>query len=54
MHRPKKMTSPQPEPTQAVIRAFRDQERIKSDPLGSYTGVPKEETETPVQDADDL
>lgn len=24
------------------------------DPLGSYTGVPADPTETPVQDADDL
>ena len=24
------------------------------DPFGSYTGVPKDENETPVQDADDL
>lgn len=25
-----------------------------TDPLGSYTGVPKDPYETPVQDADDL
>ena len=24
------------------------------DPFGSYTGVPKDETETPTQDVDDL
>ena len=27
---------------------------ILTDPYGSYTGVPKEFQETPVQDADDL
>lgn len=27
---------------------------IKPDPLGSYTGVPDEPFEIPVQDADDL
>ena len=26
----------------------------KTDPLGSYTGVPKNPKETPTQDADDL
>lgn len=26
----------------------------KDDPLGSYTGVPENEDELPVQDADDL
>ena len=25
-----------------------------TDPLGMYTGVPKDPTDTPVQDADDL
>ena len=28
--------------------------RVNSDVLGSYTGVPWDEEETPVQDADDL
>ena len=28
--------------------------QIVSDPMGSYTGVPLKEGETPVQDADDL
>lgn len=28
--------------------------KIPTDPLGSYTGVPKEKWEKPVQDADDL
>lgn len=27
---------------------------VDSDPLGSYTGVPQEPEEKPVQDADDL
>jgi hypothetical protein len=29
-------------------------QRIDVDPLGSYTGVPADPDETPVQDADDL
>lgn len=27
---------------------------INTDPLGSWTGVPEDENDTPVQDADDL
>ena len=27
---------------------------ISTDPLGSWTGVPEDENDTPVQDADDL
>lgn len=27
---------------------------IEGDPLGSYTGVPEDEHEKPIQDADDL
>lgn len=29
-------------------------QRIEVDPFGSYTGVPDDPEETPVQDADDL
>ena len=29
-------------------------QRIDADPFGSYTGVPVDPEETPVQDADDL
>lgn len=29
-------------------------QRIEVDPFGSYTGVPDDPSETPVQDADDL
>ena len=29
-------------------------QRIEADPFGSYTGVPEDPLETPVQDADDL
>lgn len=28
--------------------------KISTDPLGSYTGVPEDKYEKPVQDADDL
>ena len=31
-----------------------DQERIDTDPYGSYTGVPSDPFDEPVQDADDL
>ena len=31
-----------------------EQERISTDPFGSYTGCPSDPTERPVQDADDL
>ena len=30
------------------------QEKIVTDPFGSYTGRPLDETEKPIQDADDL
>lgn len=30
------------------------QKPSKTDPLGSYTGVPKDPEDTPTQDADDL
>ena len=29
-------------------------EQIAVDPMGSYTGVPADPTENPIQDADDL
>lgn len=38
----------------SVINAEFRNSRIKSDVNGSYTGVPEERTEKPVQDADDL
>ena len=31
-----------------------DMKDAKTDPMGSYTGVPVNKYETPVQDADDL
>ena len=37
-----------------VIRVRADDGRIKSDVNGSYTGVPYNKNEKPVQDADDL
>lgn len=30
------------------------EDRIKTDPLGSYTGTPEDKDDEPVQDADDL
>ena len=31
-----------------------NREQITTDPNGSYTGLPEDRSETPVQDADDL
>lgn len=39
-------------PTGSLLRI--EQESIVSDPLGSYTGISQDPSETPVQDADDL
>ena len=36
------------------MRMSEDQERIDTDPYGSYTGVPDDPYDEPVQDADDL
>lgn len=43
-----------PPKAQAVVDAYRDPERLKTDPNGSYTGVNEEPYAMPVQDADDL
>ncbi|MGN0778274.1 MAG: hypothetical protein ACI4MJ_03925 [Aristaeellaceae bacterium] len=45
MRRPKDMVK-------AIIRE--QQKKNPTDPLGSWTGVPLDEDEEPVQDADDL
>ena len=39
-----------------LVDAIVNEQRKKNptDPLGSYTGVPRDEWEEPVQDADDL
>ncbi|MBR5437825.1 MAG: hypothetical protein IKV21_02795 [Clostridia bacterium] len=42
------------ERARAVIKARAENGRIKSDVNGSYTGVPLNKNEKPVQDADDL
>ncbi len=38
----------------SVIKAKSNDGRIKSDIYGSYTGVPLDKSERPIQDADDL
>ena len=54
-HKQKEKQSPTiPPRAQAVIDAYRDPERQKVDPNGSYTGVAEPPYSTPVQDADDL
>lgn len=40
------------DPTGSFMKPY--QEEIVSDPMGSYTGVPVDAEEKPVQDADDL
>lgn len=40
--------------TQSVIDAFCTNAQKATDPLGSYTGVPEDERDVPVQDVDDL
>ena len=32
----------------------KSEDRIKTDPLGSYTGTPEDKDDEPVQDVDDL
>ena len=36
------------------VNMSEDQERINTDPQGSYTGVPDDPYDKPIQDADDL
>ena len=36
------------------MKMSEDQERIDTDPYGSYTGVPNDPYDEPIQDADDL
>lgn len=38
----------------SVVKAYHNSENLKTDPNGSYTGVPCEKYDKPVQDADDL
>lgn len=38
----------------SVIKVRTDDVRIKSDVNGSYTGVPFDKNDKPIQDADDL
>lgn len=38
----------------SVIKVRTDDGRIKSDVNGSYTGVPFDKNDKPIQDADDL
>ena len=37
-----------------AVREIMEQEPSRTDPQGSWTGLPEDEDETPVQDADDL
>ena len=37
-----------------VIDVYRDKESIKYDPNGSWTGIPADINDKPIQDADDL
>lgn len=46
----KREKKPEPDPVRQMI----NEAPSPTDPLGSWTGKPAEEYETPVQDADDL
>ncbi len=46
----KRRKDPQPGPVEQML----EEGSSFTDPLGSWTGKPAEEYETPVQDADDL
>ena len=37
-----------------VQKVLEEKQKSRTDPLGSWTGVPWDEDEEPVQDADDL
>ena len=39
---------------QQVVDVYTSKEQMKTDPLGSWTGRPRNANEVPVQDADDL
>ncbi len=39
---------------QQVVDVYTSKEQMKTDPLGSWTGRPRNANEIPVQDADDL
>ena len=41
-------------PVSAAVNSLLDRAPSKTDPDGSYTGRPREKSEIPVQDADDL
>lgn len=43
-----------PQNSKDAVRLWQTLHEDKTDPNGSYTGRPKSENETPVQDADDL
>ncbi len=41
-------------PATEKVKQITDDNYSKTDPQGSYTGIPKDKYEKPVQDADDL
>ncbi len=45
---------PSDNPTNYVVDIFGDDRSSDTDYYGSYTGVPKDENDYPLQDADDL
>ena len=53
----KKKTEKKPaHPTEVALNVIRESEKtdIQTDPLGSWTGVPEDRWDRPIQDADDL
>ena len=52
--KPKHPPLPRPEDPMGKAMAIAQDQFSKTDPLGSWTGVPADPAERPVQDADDL
>ena len=53
MRKEKRQTTAQQQ-AQQVVNVYAAKDQTKTDPLGSWTGRPRNANEVPVQDADDL
>ena len=53
-HFPEQRHYPPKRPNHWVVEELVEMQSSQTDPFGSYTGVPVNPYETPVQDADDL
>ncbi len=50
----KKKLFPKMHLSEEIAKEFVNLDEIKTDPLGSWTGSPKDKDDVPTQDADDL